>query len=424
MLDPSLLKNDIDNTAEALVSRGYNLDVDAFKALEGRRKEQQTLTESLQAMRNARSKEIGRAKAEGEDIQPLLEEVAGLSDKIKQAEAALNQTLAELEDLQSAIPNLPHESVPMGKSEDDNLEIRRWSEPKPYPFKPKDHVDLGQKLGLIDFDLGAKLTGSRFVVMKGAVAQLHRALIQFMLDLHTDDHGYTEVNVPYLVNSESLYGTGQLPKFEIDLFAVNSDPQYYLIPTAEVPVTNFVRNTIVDESDLPLQMVAHTPCFRSEAGSYGKDTRGMIRQHQFEKVELVQIVKPENSYDSLESLTGHAEKVLQLLELPYRVVVLCTGDMGFGAAKTYDIEVWLPGQERYREISSCSNLEAFQARRMAARWRNPESGKPELVHTLNGSALAVGRTLVAVVENYQQEDGTITIPDVLRKYMRNKKTIE
>ena len=424
MLDPSLLKNDIDNTAEALVSRGYNLDVDAFKALEGRRKEQQTLTESLQAMRNARSKEIGRAKAEGEDIQPLLEEVAGLSDKIKQAEAALNQTLAELEDLQSAIPNLPHESVPMGKSEDDNLEIRRWSEPKPYPFKPKDHVDLGQKLGLIDFDLGAKLTGSRFVVMKGAVAQLHRALIQFMLDLHTDDHGYTEVNVPYLVNSESLYGTGNLPKFEIDLFAVNSDPQYYLIPTAEVPVTNFVRNTIVDESDLPLQMVAHTPCFRSEAGSYGKDTRGMIRQHQFEKVELVQIVKPENSYDSLESLTGHAEKVLQLLELPYRVVVLCTGDMGFGAAKTYDIEVWLPGQERYREISSCSNLEAFQARRMAARWRNPESGKPELVHTLNGSALAVGRTLVAVVENYQQEDGTITIPDVLRKYMGNKKIIE
>ena len=424
MLDPSLLKNDIDNTAEALVSRGYNLDVDAFKALEGRRKEQQTLTESLQAMRNARSKEIGRAKAEGEDIQPLLEEVAGLSDKIKQAEAALNELLVELEDLQSTIPNIPHESVPLGKSEDDNLEIRRWGEPKPYPFKPKDHVDLGQKLGLIDFDLGAKLTGSRFVVMKGAVAQLHRALIQFMLDLHTDDHGYTEVNVPYLVNSESLYGTGQLPKFEIDLFAVNSDPQYYLIPTAEVPVTNFVRNTIVDESDLPLQMVAHTPCFRSEAGSYGKDTRGMIRQHQFEKVELVQIVKPENSYDSLESLTGHAEKVLQLLELPYRVVVLCTGDMGFGAAKTYDIEVWLPGQERYREISSCSNLEAFQARRMAARWRNPESGKPELVHTLNGSALAVGRTLVAVVENYQQEDGTITIPDVLRKYMRNKKTIE
>ena len=424
MLDPSLLKNDIDNTAEALVSRGYNLDVDAFKALEGRRKEQQTLTESLQAKRNARSKEIGRAKAEGEDIQPLLEEVAGLSDKIKQAEAALNQILVELEDLQSAIPNIPHESVPLGKSEDDNLEIRRWGEPKPYPFKPKDHVDLGQKLGLIDFDLGAKLTGSRFVVMKGAVAQLHRALIQFMLDLHTDDHGYTEVNVPYLVNSESLYGTGNLPKFEIDLFAVNSDPQYYLIPTAEVPVTNFVRNTIVDESDLPLQMVAHTPCFRSEAGSYGKDTRGMIRQHQFEKVELVQIVKPENSYDALERLTGHAEKVLQLLELPYRVVVLCTGDMGFGAAKTYDIEVWLPGQERYREISSCSNLEAFQARRMAARWRNPESGKPELVHTLNGSALAVGRTLVAVVENYQQEDGTITIPDVLRKYMRNKKTIE
>jgi len=424
MLDPSLLKNDIDNTAEALVSRGYNLDVDAFKALEGRRKEQQTLTESLQAMRNARSKEIGRAKAEGEDIQPLLEEVAGLSDKIKQAEAALNELLVELEDLQSTIPNIPHESVPLGKSEDDNLEIRRWGEPKPYPFKPKDHVDLGQKLGLIDFDLGAKLTGSRFVVMKGAVAQLHRALIQFMLDLHTDDHGYTEVNVPYLVNSESLYGTGQLPKFEIDLFAVNSDPQYYLIPTAEVPVTNFVRNTIVDESDLPLQMVAHTPCFRSEAGSYGKDTRGMIRQHQFEKVELVQIVKPENSYDALERLTGHAEKVLQLLELPYRVVVLCTGDMGFGAAKTYDIEVWLPGQERYREISSCSNLEAFQARRMAARWRNPESGKPELVHTLNGSALAVGRTLVAVVENYQQEDGTITIPDVLRKYMGNKKIIE
>ena len=424
MLDPSLLKNDIDNTAEALVSRGYNLDVDAFKALEGRRKKQQTLTESLQAKRNARSKEIGRAKAEGEDIQPLLEEVAGLSDKIKQAEAALNELLVELEDLQSTIPNIPHESVPLGKSEDDNLEIRRWGEPKPYPFKPKDHVDLGQKLGLIDFDLGAKLTGSRFVVMKGAVAQLHRALIQFMLDLHTDDHGYTEVNVPYLVNSESLYGTGQLPKFEIDLFAVNSDPQYYLIPTAEVPVTNFVRNTIVDESDLPLQMVAHTPCFRSEAGSYGKDTRGMIRQHQFEKVELVQIVKPENSYDALERLTGHAEKVLQLLELPYRVVVLCTGDMGFGAAKTYDIEVWLPGQERYREISSCSNLEAFQARRMAARWRNPESGKPELVHTLNGSALAVGRTLVAVVENYQQEDGTITIPDVLRIYMGNKKIIE
>lgn len=424
MLDPSLLKSDIENIAAQLATRGYHLDVDAFTRLEGKRKEQQTLTEALQAKRNSRSKEIGRAKAQGDDIQPLVDEIAGLSDEIKVAEGALNQILAELEDLQSAIPNLPHESVPEGESEEDNLEVRRWGEPKPYPFRAKDHVDLGDDLGLIDFDLGAKLTGSRFVVMKGAVARLHRALIQFMLDLHTENHGYSEVNVPYMVNTESLYGTGNLPKFEIDLFAVKSDPQYYLIPTAEVPVTNFVRNTIVDEGDLPLQMVAHTPCFRSEAGSYGKDTRGMIRQHQFEKVELVQIVKPDDSYDALERLTGHAEKVLQLLELPYRVVVLCRGDMGFGAAKTYDIEVWLPGQERYREISSCSNLEAFQARRMQARWRNSVSGKPELVHTLNGSALAVGRTLVAVIENYQQQDGSIVIPSVLRKYMGNRETIK
>jgi seryl-tRNA synthetase len=417
MLDPKLLRTDLDNTLAKLARRGVQLDTRALAALEERRKQVQVRTQQLQAERNAKSKAIGMAKAKGEDTTAIMQEVAGIGEALKQGEADLEQIQTELNEIALGIPNIPHESVPDGKDENDNREVRRWGEPKALGFTPKDHVDIGAQLGLMDFEAAAKISGARFVVMKGALARLHRALIQFMLDLHTREHGYAEVYVPYMVNAASMRGTGQLPKFEQDLFAVKSEQNFYLIPTAEVPVTNLVRDAIVDAADMSLKFVCHTPCFRSEAGSHGKDTRGMIRQHQFEKVELVQIVRPQDSYQALEALTGHAEKVLQLLELPYRVVALCAGDMGFSAAKTYDIEVWLPSQNRYREISSCSNFEDFQARRMQARWRNPETGKPELVHTLNGSGLAVGRTLVAILENFQQADGHVRIPKALQPYM-------
>ena len=417
MLDPKLLRTRLEETATQLARRGVTLDVERITALEAERKEIQVKTQSLQNERNARSKEIGKAKAAGQDIQPLLAQVAGLGDALKQAEERLEAIQREIEEIAMGIPNIPHASVPDGRDENDNVEVRRWGEPRRFDFEPKDHVDLGAALGMLDFEAAVKITGARFVVMKGALARLQRALTQFMLDLHTTEHGYREAYVPYMVNADSLRGTGQLPKFEADLFGLKGESGFYLIPTAEVPVTNLVRDEILDAGSLPLKYVSHTPCFRSEAGSYGKDTRGMIRQHQFEKVELVQIVRPQDSYEALESLTGHAERVLQKLGLPYRVVVLCTGDMGFSSAKTYDIEVWLPGQQKYREISSCSNFEDFQARRLRARWRNPETGKPELVHTLNGSGLAVGRTLVAVMENYQDEQGHIHIPEALQPYM-------
>jgi seryl-tRNA synthetase len=417
MLDPKLLRSDIKQVAAQLARRGYTLDTGTLLSLDERRRDIQVATQQLQAERNSRSKGIGKAKAAGEDIAPLLQEVEGLGDQLKAKEEELVTLQAELHAMLMGIPNLPHDSVPEGSGEDDNREIRRWGDLPEFDFEPRDHVDLGEQLGLLDFETAAKLTGSRFSVIQGPLARLHRALIQFMLDTHTRRHGYRELYVPYLVNADSLRGTGQLPKFEADLFKTGSDPDYYLIPTAEVPVTNLVRDVIVEAADMPLRYTAHTPCFRSEAGSYGKDTRGMIRQHQFEKVEMVQMVRPQDSYAALEELTGHAEAILQALELPYRVVVLCSGDIGFSAAKTYDLEVWLPGQQKYREISSCSNFEAFQARRMQARWRNPETGKPELLHTLNGSGLAVGRTLVAIMENFQQADGSIRVPDVLQGYM-------
>jgi seryl-tRNA synthetase len=417
MLDPKLLRSDIKLVAAQLARRGYTLDTGTLQSLNERRRDIQVTTQQLQAERNSRSKGIGKAKAAGEDIAPLLQEVEGLGDQLKAKEEELVTLQAELHAMLMGIPNLPHDSVPEGSGEDDNREIRRWGDLPEFDFEPRDHVDLGEQLGLLDFETAAKLTGSRFSVIQGPLARLHRALIQFMLDTHTRRHGYRELYVPYLVNADSLRGTGQLPKFEADLFKTGSDPDYYLIPTAEVPVTNLVRDVIVEAADMPLRYTAHTPCFRSEAGSYGKDTRGMIRQHQFEKVEMVQMVRPQDSYAALEELTGHAEAILQALELPYRVVVLCSGDIGFSAAKTYDLEVWLPGQQKYREISSCSNFEAFQARRMQARWRNPETGKPELLHTLNGSGLAVGRTLVAIMENFQQADGSIRVPDVLQGYM-------
>lgn len=416
MLDPRLLRSELEQTAARLARRGYALDIERIGTLELQRKTLQVRTQELQNERNTRSKNIGRAKASGQDIQPLLDEVASLGDQLKQAENELEALQAQLLALQSEIPNLPHDSTPSGNSDADNIEIRRWGEPRQFEFKARDHVDLGADGGL-DFEAATKLTGSRFAVIQGQLARLHRALTQFMLDLHTREHGYREVYVPYLVNADSLRGTGQLPKFEADLFKLSGELSYYLIPTAEVPVTNLVRDRITDSDQLPLRYVAHTPCFRSEAGSYGKDVRGMIRQHQFEKVELVQIVRPADSYAVLEELTGHAETVLQRLELPYRVVALCAGDIGFSSAKTYDLEVWLPGQQKYREISSCSNFEDFQARRMQARWRNPATGKPELVHTLNGSGLAVGRTLVAVMENYQDERGRIRVPEALRSYL-------
>lgn len=417
MLDPKFLRTNIEQVKSALTIKGFELAVDTLEQLESQRKAIQVETENLQAERNAISKSIGQAKAKGEDIQPLLDSVASFGEKLDASKEALEQIQTQLQDILSGIPNIPHDSVPAGKTEDDNVEVRTWGKPKTYTFEPKDHVDVGEKLRQIDFDAAATLTGSRFVTMKGDLARLHRGLIQFMLNTHTQQHGYEEVYVPYLVNAQSLFGTGQLPKFEEDLFPVGHDPQYYLIPTAEVPVTNLVRDKILNAEEIPLKFACHTPCFRSEAGSYGKDTRGMIRQHQFEKVELVQIVRPEDSYDALEQLTGHAETILQMLDLPYRTVVLCGGDLGFSAAKTYDIEVWLPSQQRYREISSCSNFESFQARRLQARWRNPESGQSELVHTLNGSGLAVGRTLIAIMENYQNADGSMTIPEVLRPYM-------
>ena len=416
MLDPHLLRNNPDQVRQALARRGYDLDVQAFTALEERRKKIQVETQELQAEKNARSREIGQAKAGGEDIQPLLQQVASLGDRLKDSEEKLAAVQEDLNQLLYGIPNIPHASVPQGATEEDNEEVRRWGEPANFDFDPVDHVSLGESLGLLDFEAAAVIASSRFVVMKAAAARMHRALIQFMLDTHTLEHGYTEVNVPYLVNPDSLFGTGQLPKFAEEQFHVEKQ-DLYLIPTAEVPVTNLARDQIVDNADLPLKFVCHTPCFRSEAGSYGKDTRGMIRMHQFEKVELVQLVRPEASYETLEQLTGHAETILQKLELPYRVVTLCGGDLGFSSAKTYDLEVWMPGQGRYREISSCSNFEAFQARRLKARFRNPDNGKPELLHTLNGSGLAVGRTLVAVMENYQRKDGSIAVPELLRPYM-------
>ncbi len=418
MLDPVLLRTQLADTAARLKTRGYDLDTAAIEALEAERKHLQSSTQALQAERNARSKHIGKAKASGEDIAPLLAEVAGLGEKLKANEQALAEVQGKLAELALGMPNLPHPSVPVGKDENDNVEQSRWGEPRAFDFAVRDHVELGERHGWLDGEAGAKLSGARFTVLRGQLARLHRALAQFMLDLHTGEHGYTECNVPVLVNPESMQGTGQLPKFEEDLFATEvGETKRYLIPTAEVPLTNLVRDTIVEADRLPLRMTAHTLCFRAEAGSYGRDVRGMIRQHQFEKVELVQITRPDESHDALEALTGHAETVLQRLGLPYRKVLLCTGDMGFGAAKTYDLEVWLPSQQTYREISSCSNFENFQARRMQARWRNPDTGKPELVHTLNGSGLAVGRCLIAVMENYQNPDGSITVPEALRPYL-------
>jgi seryl-tRNA synthetase len=417
MLDPKYFRNELGAVAEQLKRRGYVLDTQKIEALETRRKEIQVKTESLQAERNSRSKAIGKAKAAGDDIQPLLDEVAGFGEQLDTARRELEEVQGELDALLMSVPNIPHESVPPGNDEADNVEIRRWGEPPTFDFEIKDHVDIGEALCGMEFDAAVKLSGSRFAVLRGPLARLQRALTQFMLDTHTGEHGYQECYVPYLVNADSLRGTGQLPKFEEELFATRGDDPFYLIPTAEVPVTNLVRDVIVDSDNMPLRMTAHTPCFRSEAGSYGKDTRGLIRQHQFEKVEMVQIVQPNDSYAALEELTGHAETILQKLGLPYRVVNLCGGDIGFSAAKTYDLEVWLPGQQAYREISSCSNFEAFQARRMKARWRNPDTGKPELVHTVNGSGLAVGRTLVAVLENFQQADGSVVVPEVLQPYM-------
>jgi seryl-tRNA synthetase len=421
MIDIQLLRKDIDKVATRLAARKFQLDIAAFNALESERKQIQTRTEELQGKRNTLSKQIGMLKGKGEDASAVMTEVAGIGDELKASAARLEDIQAQLSAFMLAVPNLPNESVPAGADETANVEVRKFGTPRTFDFEVKDHVDIGAAFGL-DFDVATKLTGSRFAVMKGGIARLHRALAQFMLDTHTNEHGYTECYTPYIVNAESLKGTGQLPKFEVDLFAVKKGGQegageaLYLIPTAEVSLTNIVRDEIIAPEDLPIKMTAHTPCFRSEAGSYGRDTRGMIRQHQFDKVEMVQIVHPEKSYDALEEMVGHAENILKKLGLPYRVITLCTGDMGFGAAKTYDLEVWLPAQNTYREISSVSNCEAFQARRMQARFRNAQ-GKPELVHTLNGSGLAVGRTLVAVLENFQQADGSVDIPEVLRPYM-------
>ena len=423
MLDPNLLRNELDLVASKLARRGFKLDVETIRQLEEKRKTLQVETENLQAQRNARSKAIGEAKARGEDISAVREEVNKLGEKLNSAKAELDILLSQIKDIASNIPNVPDDSVPDGKDENDNVEVSRFGTPRSFDFPIQDHVALGERFGGLDFAAGVKLTGARFVVMKSQLARLHRAIAQFMLDLHTEQHGYAEIYVPYLVNHATLFGTGQLPKFAGDLFHTkpldeeSESSNYALIPTAEVPVTNLVRDEILDESVLPMKMTAHTPCFRSEAGSYGKDTRGLIRMHQFDKVELVQIVKPEESMKALEELTAHAEKVLQLLELPYRKIILCTGDMGFGSCKTYDLEVWVPAQNTYREISSCSNMWDFQARRMQARYRNKTDNKTYLVHTLNGSGLAVGRTLVAIMENYQQADGTIKVPSVLVPYM-------
>jgi len=419
MLDPALLRGRLAETAERLrAARNFDLDVSTIERLESERKALSTETQELQNLRNTRSKAIGQAKSKGEDVAPLMAEVAGIGDKLKANEHALAEVQAKLADIALEIPNLPDESVPVGKDENENVELLRWGHPRPFDFPVKDHVDLGARHGWLDAEAGSKLSGARFTVLRGQLAHLHRALAQFMLDLHTTKHGYLEHNVPLIVNADAMEGTSQLPKFEEDLFGTQvGDTKRYLIPTAEVALTNLVRDSIVEADELPLRMTAHSMCFRAEAGSYGRDTRGMIRQHQFEKVEMVQIATAETSFQQLEEMVGHAEAVLQALKLPYRKVQLCTGDMGFAAAKTYDLEVWLPSQNTYREISSCSNCTDFQARRMQARWRNPATGKPELVHTLNGSGLAVGRTLVAVMENFQQPDGSIEVPEVLRPYM-------
>jgi len=417
MLDPRLLRSDLDGVRANLARRGFILDTGVFQSLEDRRKTVQTRVEELRSERNARSKEIGKLKAAGQDTASLMADVKQLGDEQTDLEAQLATLQGVLQDLQLGLPNLLQEEVPDGRDEAANVEVRRWGTPREFAFTPREHVDLGAENGLLDMDAAGKIAGARFSVLRGPLARLHRALIQFMLDLHVGEHGYTEVYVPYLVNRDSLRGTGQLPKFAADLFAVGGESDLLLIPTAEVPVTNLVRDSIIESAALPTRYVAHTPCFRSEAGSYGKDPRGMLRQHQFEKVELVQIVRPEDSVAALEALTGHAEAVLQKLGLPYRVMALCAGDVGFASSKTYDLEVWLPGQERFREISSCSNCTDFQARRMAGRWRNPATGKPELVHTLNGSGVAAGRALIAVMENYQNADGSITVPPVLTPYM-------
>ncbi|UTW45797.1 serine--tRNA ligase [bacterium SCSIO 12696] len=417
MLDPKLIRADIDAVTAALSKRGYQLDGNHFQTLEAKSRELQAHSQALQAERKTLSKSIGQAIKNGGDVDALKAEVASLGEQFETAKTELDQVQQQFQELLLSIPNVPHDSVPEGSSEEDNVEVRRWGTPKEFDFEVKDHVDLGAALGGMDFETAAKISGSRFATMTGGVARLHRALIQFMLDTHTSEHGYTETYVPYIVNRDSLFGTGQLPKFEEDLFKLTDEREFYLIPTAEVPVTNIVRDEILDAEQLPMKLTAHTPCFRSEAGSYGRDTRGMIRQHQFEKVEMVQFVKPETSWQALEELTRCAEVILEKLELPYRTVVLCGGDIGFSATKTYDIEVWLPSQGKYREISSCSSFGDYQARRMKARWRNPETGKPELLHTLNGSGLAVGRTLVAVLENYQQADGSVVVPEVLQPYL-------
>ncbi|MBO6701751.1 MAG: serine--tRNA ligase [Pseudomonadales bacterium] len=423
MLDPKLIRQDIENTAQRLLRKGFTLDVSSIQSLEEKRKVLQVETEELQAERNSRSKAIGKAKAQGEDIQPLLDAVSDLGDQLAERKASLDEVQVELNELLMAIPNVPDESVPEGGTEDDNVEIRRWGDVPELDFEPKDHVDLTHESGKMGFEVATKITGSRFVTLRGEIARLHRALAQFMLDVHTREHGYEEIYVPFIVNRDSLLGTGQLPKFEEDQFRLMDDRDFFLVPTAEVPVTNIARDEILAAEDVPQKLVCHSPCFRREAGSYGKDTRGMIRQHQFEKVELVMMVRPGESWEALDTLTGHAETILQKLDLPYRVMNLCGGDLGFAAAKTIDLEVWLPGQGKYREISSCSNFLDFQARRMHARWRNPETGKPELLHTLNGSGLAVGRTLVAVLENYQQADGSIRVPQALQSFMGGDATI-
>ncbi|MES2606385.1 MAG: serine--tRNA ligase [Pseudomonadota bacterium] len=423
MLDPRLVRNEPQTVAKLLTKRGFILDVAAIEQIEVRRKSLQLETEQLQNERNVRSKNIGKAKAAGEDTASLMAEVANMKEQLDAKSKALEEVQAELDFILQRLPNIPAAEVPDGKDEHDNVELRRWGTPRTFDFAVKDHVAIGEDAGQLDFATAVKITGSRFVVMKNQIARLHRAITQLMLDTHTQEHGYMEVNVPYMVNAASGFGTGNLPKFEQDLFKLSGEMPYYLIPTAEVPVTNFVRDEIVEAAQLPMRFACHTPCFRSEAGSYGKDTRGMIRQHQFEKVELVQLVAPEQSKQAHEDLTSHAEKILQKLGLPYRVIVLCGGDMGFSSEKTYDIEVWLPAQNTYREISSCSNFGDFQARRMQARWRNPATGKPELIHTINGSGLAVGRTLVAVLENYQNADGSVTVPVALQPYMNGATVI-
>jgi seryl-tRNA synthetase len=417
MIDQKLLRQSAGEVADNLARRGHEFDADAYLALEEQRKTIQVDTEGLRKERNTSARKIGKAKAAGDDVAPLLAAVKDLGDRLDASEARLREVREALQAIELGLPNLLHDDVPTGNDESKNQEVRRWGDVPAFDFDPKDHVDLGSALGMLDFDAASRISGSRFAVIRGPLARLHRALIQFMLDVHTSENGYEEVYVPYLVQADALTGTGQLPKFEADLFKTEGETPFYLIPTAEVPLTNLTRESILDAAELPKRLVAHTPCFRSEAGSYGQDTRGMIRQHQFEKVELVHLVAPADSYDALEELTANAEMILQRLELPYRVVTLCSGDVGFASAKTYDLEVWLPGQAKYREISSCSNCTDFQARRMQARWRNPETGRPELLHTLNGSGVAAGRTLIAIMENYQQSDGSIRIPEVLLSYM-------